>query len=300
MPTPRALSRLAFATLFFVAFLVGANHVAARLAFENGADVATAAFMRSMGTALATGILLVTGHVAWRASAHQRRALLLIGFLVGIQSLWLYGAVARLPVALALLVFNTYPLLTSVWARILYREPIERRLLAMMGVLLVGLALALDIFGAASGMSMEAHWKHLSVGVLMALAASATFSLALILTQHEAGAVDGRLRTFTTMVLAALIALAAVGTQGGFHWPNAAAGWIGLVVLMLFYGIGITVMLALLPRWGVVGNSAILNAEPVFALALAWIVLDQTMAPLQVAGALIVVAAVIAVGIRRA
>lgn len=299
MPTARALSRLAFATLFFVAFLVGANHVAARLAFNHGADVATAAFMRSAGTAVATGILLVTGRVALRASAHERRVLLFIGFLVGIQSLWLYGAVARLPVALALLVFNTYPLLTSVWARILYREPIERRLLAMMGVLLVGLALALDIFGAASGMTMAAHWRHLSVGVLMALAASATFSLALILTQHEAGAVDGRLRTFTTMVLAALIALVAVGTEGGFHWPDATAGWIGLVILMLFYGVGITVMLALLPRWGVVGNSAILNAEPVFALVLAWIILDQTMAPLQVAGALLVVGTVIAVGLRR-
>ncbi|TAN11776.1 MAG: DMT family transporter [Burkholderiaceae bacterium] len=299
MPTTRALSRLAFATLFFVAFLVGANHVAARLAFNNGADVATAAFMRSIGTAVATGILLITGHVALRASAHERRALLFIGFLVGIQSLWLYGAVARLPVALALLVFNTYPFLTSVWARILYRQPMERRLIAMMGVLLVGLALALDLFGTASGIGMAAHWRQMSVGVLMALAASATFSLALILTQHEAGAVDGRLRTFTTMVLAALIALAAVATEGGFHWPHAAAGWVGLVILMLFYGVGITVMLALLPRWGVVGNSAILNAEPVFALVLAWIILNETMAPLQVAGALLVVGTVIAVGFRR-
>jgi drug/metabolite transporter (DMT)-like permease len=299
VPTTRALSRLAFATLFFVAFLVGANHVAARLAFNNGADVATAAFMRSIGTAVATGILLITGHVALRASAHERRALLFIGFLVGIQSLWLYGAVARLPVALALLVFNTYPFLTSVWARILYRQPMERRLIAMMGVLLVGLALALDLFGTASGIGMAAHWRQMSVGVLMALAASATFSLALILTQHEAGAVDGRLRTFTTMVLAALIALAAVATEGGFHWPHAAAGWVGLVILMLFYGVGITVMLALLPRWGVVGNSAILNAEPVFALVLAWIILNETMAPLQVAGALLVVGTVIAVGFRR-
>jgi drug/metabolite transporter (DMT)-like permease len=74
---------------------------------------------------------------------------------------------------------------------------------------------------------------------------------------------------------------------------------VGLVILMLFYGVGITVMLALLPRWGVVGNSAILNAEPVFALVLAWIILNETMAPLQVAGALLVVGTVIAVGFRR-
>jgi drug/metabolite transporter (DMT)-like permease len=38
----------------------------------------------------------------------------------GVQSLCLYAAVARLPVALALLAFNTYPLWTALWARVVY------------------------------------------------------------------------------------------------------------------------------------------------------------------------------------
>jgi drug/metabolite transporter (DMT)-like permease len=37
----------------------------------------------------------------------------------------------------------------------------------------------------------------------------------------------------------------------------------------------------------------------VFALALAWLLLDQAIAPVQVLGALIVVAAVIALGLRK-
>ena len=58
-------------------------------------------------------------------------------------------------------------------------------------------------------------------------------------------------------------------------------------------------MFTLLPRLGVVGNSAILNVEPVFALVLAWLVLGQSIAPVQVGGALIVVGAVMVLGMRK-
>jgi drug/metabolite transporter (DMT)-like permease len=58
-------------------------------------------------------------------------------------------------------------------------------------------------------------------------------------------------------------------------------------------------MFTLLPKLGVVGNSAIMNVEPVFALALAWLLLGQSIAPVQVAGALLVVGAVMALGMRK-
>jgi drug/metabolite transporter (DMT)-like permease len=58
-------------------------------------------------------------------------------------------------------------------------------------------------------------------------------------------------------------------------------------------------MFTLLPKLGVVGNSAIMNVEPVFALALAWLLLGQSIAPVQVAGALLVVGAVMALGLRK-
>ena len=41
VPAP-ALNRAAFATLLLIAFMMGANHVAARVAFNHGVDVATA------------------------------------------------------------------------------------------------------------------------------------------------------------------------------------------------------------------------------------------------------------------
>jgi len=295
----RALTRLGFATLVVVALVMAANHVAARLAFDSGADVMTAVAVRSGATGVATALILLAQRVPLTLNARQWRALLAIGLLIGVQSIWLYSAVARLPVALALLAVNTYPLCTALWARVLLRQRLQRRLLVAMMVLLVGLALALDVLGASSGLGMSGQWQRMGVGVAFALAASLIFSLALVLTQHGAGDVDGRLRTCVSMAVAGVVALVVVGARGGFHWPGTPAGWWGLALLTLLYGTGITILLTVLPRLGVVGNTAIMNVEPVFALVLAWFILGQAIAPMQVLGALIVVSAVLWLGVRR-
>jgi len=54
-----------------------------------------------------------------------------------------------------------------------------------------------------------------------------------------------------------------------------------------------------LPKLGVVGNSAIMNVEPVFALVLAWALLGQAIAPMQLLGAAVVVATVVWLGLRK-
>ena len=295
----RALSSAAFFTLLLIALLMGANHVAARLAFNHGVSVPTAVTVRSLVTAAVVGAMLLIQHVPLTLTARQRKALPLIGVLIAVQSLCLYSAVARLPVALALLVFNSFPLTTALWARVLYGHRPERTLLLAMPVILLGLVLALDVLGAASGLGAAGQWRQIGVGVGFALGASFAFGLALVLTQHEAGGLDGRLRTFSTMAIVGVLAAGGALATGGFAWPNAPIGWWGLALLTLLYGTGITILFAVLPRLGVVGNSAIMNVEPVFALVLAWLVLGQAIAPVQVAGALLVVGAVIWLGTRK-
>ncbi len=299
MTAKRALSGTAFATLLLIALMMGANHVAARMAFNNGVDVATAVTFRSVGTALAVAALLAIQRVPLRLSTRHKRMLPLIGLLIAVQSLCLYSAVARLPVALALLAFNSYPIWTALWAWMVYRQRPERAMLIAMPVILLGLALALDVLGAASGLGASGQWSRIGAGVAFALAAAATFGLALVLTQHETADVDGRVRSATTLAIAGLIALGVVGLQGGFQLPQAPAGWGGLAALTFLYGTAFTIMFTVLPKLGVVGNSAIMNVEPVFALVLAWLILGQAIAPVQVAGALLVVGAVMLLGLRK-
>lgn len=300
MPAPPSrLSGVAFATLLLIALMMGSNHVAARVAFDHGVDVATAVAVRSAVTAGIVGLLLAWQRkpVAWRRP--HARALPAIGVLIGVQSLCLYSAVARLPVALALLAFNTFPLWTALWARLVYAHRPERRVVLAMPVMLAGLALALDVFGAASGLGAAGQWQRIGAGVAFALAAAACFGLALVLTEHEAGDLDGRLRTATTMGIVALLASIAAASQGGFRLPVAVTGWWALAALTFLYGTAITILFTVLPKLGVVGNSAIMNVEPVFALVIAWLVLGQTIAPSQVLGGLVVVATVVWLGLAR-
>ncbi len=279
--------------------MMGSNHVAARFAFQNGVDVATAVTMRSGVTALVLTLLIWQQKVQISLTRQNKRALLGVGVLVGVQSLCIYSSVARIPVALALLAFNTYPLWTTLWAFLIYRHRPEAVMLRVMPVMLLGLALALDVLGAASGLGAQAQWSLIGIGVAFALAAAATFGLALVLTQHETTGVDGRVRTLSTMSCVLVLGLSAVGTQGGFHMPTAEAGWWGLAGLTFLYGTAFTIMFTVLPRLGVVGNSAIMNVEPIFALVLAWVLLGQAIAPVQVVGGLVVVGTVIFLGLRK-
>jgi drug/metabolite transporter (DMT)-like permease len=295
----KALSGTAFATLLLIALMMGANHVSARFAFNNGVDVVTAVSFRSAVTALVVGLILWQQKVQIQISARHKKYLPIIGGLIAVQSVCLYSSVAKLPVALALLAFNTYPLSTAFWARVLYKHQPEKAILWSMPLILVGLALALDVMGAASGLGAAEHWSQIGAGVAFALAASATFGLALVYTQHETADLDGRVRTFSSMSLVGVLAIAVAMSQGGFQLPNAPAGWWGLGMLTFLYGTAFTILFTVLPRLGVVGNSAIMNVEPVFALALAWALLDQAIAPIQLVGAALVVGTVMWLGLRK-
>jgi drug/metabolite transporter (DMT)-like permease len=296
---PSGLTAVAFATLLLTAFMMGANHVAARTAFNHGLDVVTAVTVRSVLTAVVVALILWHQKVAFSVLPQQRKYLAAVGVLIAVQSVCLYSAVARLPVALALLAFNTYPLTTALWARMLYGHKPERALLWAMPVMMVGLALALDVLGAASGLGAARHWGEIGAGVGFALIASVTFGLALVLTQHETVGVDGRLRTFTSLTTVGVLAALVASTQGGFQWPQAEPGWWGLAGLTFLYGTAFTIMFTVLPKLGVVGNSAIMNVEPIFALVLAWGLLGQAIAPMQLVGAAVVVSTVMWLGLRK-
>jgi drug/metabolite transporter (DMT)-like permease len=298
--TPVALSPKALLSLLVIACLFAGNHVAARIAFDHGVNVTTAVAVRSLGTALVVSLLVWNQRAsAARWSARHKRFMPLIGLLLGVQSVCLYAAVARLPVGLALLVFNSYPIWATVAARVLYGRKPERAALLAMPVILIGLALALNVVGLLGSSDARALWIGSGPGIGFALGAGVSFGLVLALTQHEVADLDGRVRSAFTMGLVGVLTAVFAFASGGWQWPDAAAGWGGLAALTVLYGTAFTAVFTLLPKLGAVSNSPILNIEPVAALLLAWAVLGQVVSPLQFTGALIVVGAVMALGLRK-
>ena len=289
--------RLAIPLLMFLASVFAANHVAARIAFDHGASVAAAVAVRSGATALVMVVLLRLASVSLALPRATLARGLGIGLLVALQSYCLYSAVAIIPVALALLAFNTFPMLLVLLTRATGGEAPGRRALVAMPLALGGLVLALDILGTVQ--AMAGRWAEIGAGVAWALGAAVSFALALFLTTRHLKDVDGRVRTLLTMGTTAVVVGVAGAATGSLALPSDATGWLGLVLLTVLYGTAITAIFILVPRLGAASNTAALNFEPIAALILAWAILGQAVAARQLVGALIVVGAVILIGSKR-
>ena len=283
--------------LLVMATVFGLNHIAARIAFEHGANVTTAVAVRSSGTALFVLALLLLSGTSLQVERKTLGRSVVIGLLVAIQSYCLYSAVSLIPVALALLALQTFPMVLARISWLAGGERPSRRVRIAMPVALAGLALALDVVGKSA--DVAGRWSAIGAGVLWAGGASLSFALALFLTTRWQAVMDGRLRSFLTMSVVAVTTLAGGALSKGFALPADGTGWTALALLTVFYGSAITAMFVLLPRLGAVNNAAVLNFEPISVLGIAWVVLGQSVAPLQILGAFIVVGAIMWMGVGK-
>lgn len=281
--------RLGVLALLIIATTFGSNHIAARVAFDHGASVTTAVAVRSGFTALFLLALMRLLRVRMALPRPTLARAISIGLLIAAQSFCLYSSVARIPVALALLAFNTFPMLLALLSWASGGDRPRPAALVAMPVALIGLALALDVFG-----------KQVNAGgIAWALGAAISFALALLLTARWLKDVDGRLRTFLTMGVTAFVVLVAGVAADAFAFPNAMAGWYGLALLTVFYGSAITALFIVLPRLGTANYAVVLNFEPIAVLFLAWGILGQAVTPLQILGAFIVIGAITLPTIKR-
>ena len=288
---------LGIAILLVIATVFALNHVAARVAFDHGTSVVTGVVFRSGGTALALLALLFILRTPIRLPALTTRRALVIGALIALQSYCLYAAVARLPVALALLTFNIYPMVYTLMTWAAGVERFSPRALVAMVIALFGLALALDI--THTGAALADRWTEIGVGVVFATGASLVFGLVLFLNARWLHGVDGRVRSLLTMASCGVVALAGAAATGALALPHDGTGWLGLSLLTLFYGSAITAFFVILPHMRAASDVTVLNFEPVALVFLGWAILGQSLAATQIAGAVVVVGAIVALGMAK-
>jgi drug/metabolite transporter (DMT)-like permease len=288
--------RQGIAVLVVIATMFGANHVAARVAIDHGASVAAAVATRSGCTALFLLLFLSRNISSLIIERRTLRRALFVGCFVAIQSFCLYSAVARIPVALALLVFQTFPMLFMLLSWAMGKEKLRGSAVLAMPIALAGLALALDV--RIDGFS--GRWEEIGAGVLWAFGAAISFTLVVYFNAHWLKALDGRLRTLLMMAATAVLVGAGGAATGALALPADPTGWIGLAFLTALYGTAITALFIVLPRLG--GGSAstvALNFEPIAVLAIAWLALGQSVTPLQLLGAFVVVGAIAWLGAAK-
>ncbi|MCG6577402.1 DMT family transporter [Pseudomonas sp. AF32] len=300
--TPAPLPRhLAVLVLLCMGCAFAGNHVAARAAFDDGAGVLLAILMRSGGTLLVLAMMVLWQRQNLRLPAGTWRWQLTLGLLIGAQSLCLYSAVARVPVALALLVANVFPILLALLTWALGGPRPTARTAALMGMILVGLVFVLEVPSRLSSeQSVGPQWL---LGVCLAFCAACVFACALWITDHKLSQVRGSVRSlltiaivFTSVNLAGLTG----ALPGGFDLPATRTGWFALATLVVLYGTGFIVLFISVPRLDMPRNAPVMNIEPLATLLIGWLVLDQMLNPGQVLGGVIVVTGIVLLTYRKA
>ena len=280
--------------LLGVASCFASNHLCARIAFDHGASVVAAVSVRATFTALVLLAVMRLQRIPLAIPRELRGKTLLAGLLIASQSYCLYSAVALIPPALALLVFQTSPMLYVLLTWALGRERPRWSALAPMLLALIGLALALNLRPA----HLEADWAVVRVGVGWAFASGASMSVVYYLNAHALKPLDGRLRTFAMTAVPALLVIVAGTTAGAQVFPRDGTGWLGITLLAVFYCIAMMSLFFVLPRLPTT-TTATLNFEPIALLALSWLILDITVAPLQIVGALLTASAIAWLGLAK-
>ncbi|MCF7202914.1 EamA family transporter [Pseudomonas oligotrophica] len=295
-PLPRHLAVL---TLLCLGCAFAGNHVAARVAFDDGAGVLLAILMRSGGTLLALAAVVAWQRQGVRLPAGSGRWQLLLGLLIAVQSLCLYSAVARIPVALALLVANVFPILLALLTWALGGSRPSARTAGLMGLILVGLLFVLDVPARLRGAEAGPQWL---LGVALAFAGACAFACALWITDHRLSQLRGSLRSLLTMAIvfgSASLAGASDLLPGGLDTPASHTGWLALGVLVLLYGTGFITLFMSVPRLDMPRNAPVMNIEPLATLVMGWLVLGQMLAPGQILGGFIVVTGIVLLTYRR-
>jgi drug/metabolite transporter (DMT)-like permease len=297
VPFPRHIAVLILATL---ACSFAANHIAARIAFDHDTGLLLAMLCRAGVTLLALLALVFWRRESLRLGGATWRWQILLGLLITVQSFCIYSAVARIPVALALLVVNLSPILLALLTWALGGARPTRQALAIMGLILFGLVLVLDV--PARLLSSAAPDGQWSAGILFSLTAAAVFTAALWVTEHKLSHMAGSVRSMLTMaVVFSASTLLGAGDliPDGLSLPSATVGWIALGCLVLLYGAAFSTLFICMPRLNIARNAPVMNMEPVAGMVLGWLILGQVLGATQVFGGLIVVGGIVLLAYRR-
>jgi len=257
--------------------------VAARVAFEDGANTATVVTLRCLFAALAIGIAIRVTRRPGVTTPRERWLFLGLGLVFAANVYAFYRAVELLKVPLAILTFYVYPLMTGGFSALAGLDRFNPRTIAFALLSLAGLALA-------TGASPEAVAP---LGLALALWSGAVIAFMLVVTTRYLNHVDAQRRTFWMMVSTSGLLLLTTLAGGGALLPRGSTGWLAIAVVCVFYAIGLVALFTSASRIGPLRTALMMNLEPVLAIALSMLVLGQGLSLLQFAGGALVIAGVI-------
>jgi drug/metabolite transporter (DMT)-like permease len=225
-----------------------------------------------------------------RTARLRRKPLLATFWMAGtlaMVSFGYQGSVAFIPVSLAALIFYTFPLLVGLIAVAAGRDRMTLRKAIALPVAFLGLALTLG-----PGFS-SLDWRGVALALVAALGMCLTLTFGGEATRDEDALVMAVYTNVWMLGALGLLTLAA----GGVPLPHTPLGALGIAGLCLTYVVAYSSWYLALSRVSPVRLAALFNIEPLVTLFAAWLVLGERLSAVQLIGAGLVFASIVAVSL---
>ncbi|GAB3450195.1 EamA family transporter [Actinophytocola sediminis] len=274
-------------------FCFGTSGVLAKPAMDAGLSPQQVASARIALAALA--LLLAVGLVRPALLRVRRSDLrLLAGYgLVGVAGvqLFFFAAVARIPIGIAMLLEFTSPILVALWVRFVRRTILPARMWVGTVLALAGLAMVAQVW---QGLRLD------TIGLLAGIAAALCAAAYFLLGEHGMNSLSPIGMVTWGMVVGA-VAVAVIAPPWSLPPDLLVAGadlgawrvpvW-SLLVACAVVSTAVAYLLSITALRHMPANvvSVLALCEPVVATALAWLLLGQTLTPVQLVGAAVLLA----------
>jgi len=281
------MAGIALALAAAVAFALA--NTSASIAYHSGSTPLTVAAIRFLLPTAALVVWLRMRGVPMSLQGRDGWIAAILGAITAIYTWALLSAIVTIPLALAILVFYLFPLAATIILAVCGWERFGWPTIAAIMLAFAGLALALDPSG-----------DHFNIeGVALAVGAALGLGLVIAVSSRVFRAGDSRPVTLYMAATAAMVLIALCAMHGGFALPQTGLGWLGFVGTSVFYAFAMIAFFIAISMIGPVRVSLLSYAEPVVAAGLSVTLLGETLAPIQVTGIALVIAALVGATLWR-
>jgi drug/metabolite transporter (DMT)-like permease len=261
----------------------GSTPITARLAYDGGTTPPTVLTCRFVFAASALALLLPLLGRGFVLARPQRYAGLVTGALMATMSYGFLAAITYLPVSVAVLVFFSYPVFVVVVTPLLGFGRVGW---------IKGTAALAALFGLALGIGLESGVALDPRGLALAVLSAAACGTLLLYSGRAGRGVDGLVLAFHSFLVAGALFLPLSLLTGDFVLPHGTTGWVALVGNVGAFFLGVVLFFLGVGRIDAVRGAALANIEPIVSILGAVVVLGEVLAPTQLIGIFIVLAAV--------
>jgi drug/metabolite transporter (DMT)-like permease len=290
--------------LLLSAVAFGLMPVFAKLAYAEGINLNTLLGIRfTLAAGSIWAIWAATRRSAWAATPGLSWRVVLplvalgaLGY-VG-QSFSYFTALGQISASATGLLLYTYPILVTVLAFLVYREPLTRQKLFALGLASLGALLVLGIisFGGAGGTDLGVLNP---AGVAWALAAAFVYSVYIIAGTRFTRGVSPLFSSAVIITSAALVYMLWGGFAGGLLLDFAPMGWVWvLAIAVVSTSLAITTFFMGLAETGPSRAAIISTLEPAVTVLTAGPVLGESISPEQLLGGALILLSVLALQSR--